>query len=344
MEKMNAVAAWTWLTGLSTGTSINEQDEGFWYRRHITVSSFQFGDPVQYHGHTGTEAAACSAHEVVVGSTLSSSRPAAMGNLEGWVTRWTEDMSRQRGRRESPGRSLSSRESLLIMCGRGLLGHLHSCGPAAGPCLWAIWARPAELVWWNERWCVSEGAISSLAKGLKLLDLIREGPSGRCRVASQTNWLSWPVGISLWSLACVRCRVVCWKSNLNISIIEAEDCKIDPWFDLMLMLHLYRFWSQLEGTVCKVICSVKGRQEGKWEWNGQIIRHIIHHTHSNRPIRFFFLLWLPIEPLCSAMRSGFFFSSEESWVFCKSHWCDNATPFWQSQQYRIIRSVFFGSS
>lgn len=107
-----------------------------------------------------------------------------------------------KGRRESPGRSLSSRESLLIMCGRGLLGHLHSCGPVAGPCLWTIWARPAELVWWNERWCVSEGAISSLAKGLNLLDLIREGPSGRCRVVSQTNWMSWPVGISLWSLVC----------------------------------------------------------------------------------------------------------------------------------------------
>lgn len=95
-----------------------------------------------------------------------------------------------------------------------------------------------------------------------------------------------------WASLCdhsrVRCRVACWKSNLNISIIEAEDCKIYPWFDLILMLHLYRFWSQLEGTVCKVIYSVKGRQEVKWEWNGQIIRHIIHHTHSNRPIRLFF--------------------------------------------------------
>lgn len=63
---------------------------------HITLSSFHLCDPVQYHGHTGTEGAACSAHKVVVDPTLSSSHPAAMGYLKGWVTHWTEELSRQR--------------------------------------------------------------------------------------------------------------------------------------------------------------------------------------------------------------------------------------------------------
>lgn len=61
--------------------------------------------------------------------------------------------------------------------------------------------------------------------------------------------------------SCVCCRVVCWKFNLNISIIEAEGF-ICAYFGLNLKEPLVKL---------SLIYSVKGRQEGKREWNGQII-------------------------------------------------------------------------
>lgn len=70
----------------------------------------------------GTQGAACSAHEVVMDSDPSSRPPRSISRAESPSEVKT---CQDKGTGESPGSSLSSGESLLIMCGCGLLGHLH---------------------------------------------------------------------------------------------------------------------------------------------------------------------------------------------------------------------------
>lgn len=76
-----------------------------------------------------------------------SCQPSAMGHPEGWVTCWTDEKPRGTDRGKPRPFPLQWRESLLIKCGRGLLGHLDSHGLVVGAWLWGIWTVAAELVW-----------------------------------------------------------------------------------------------------------------------------------------------------------------------------------------------------
>lgn len=124
---------------------------------------------VQHLGDTGTAGAACRAQQAIFNSTLSQLPSSCHGASRGLShsLNWRHAKKNRQG--ESPGRSLCSGESLLIICGRGLLGHLHSRGLVVGPWLWGIWTEAAGLAWWNKHWYVSQGAICSLAKWLNRL-------------------------------------------------------------------------------------------------------------------------------------------------------------------------------
>lgn len=84
---------------------------------------------------------------------------AATGRPKGWVTGWTADMPRRTDRGKARASPSAAGESLLIICGRGLLGHPHSRGLVVGAWLWGIQTEAAGVAWWYEHWYVSQGVI-----------------------------------------------------------------------------------------------------------------------------------------------------------------------------------------
>lgn len=76
---------------------------------------------VQHLGDTGTAGAACRAHQAIFNSTLSQLPSSCYGASKGLSHSLNWRYAKKNRQWESPGRSLCSGESLLIICGRGLL-------------------------------------------------------------------------------------------------------------------------------------------------------------------------------------------------------------------------------
>lgn len=112
------------------------------------------------------------AHQGIFNLTLSQLLSRCCRDPNGWVTCQTEDMPRRTDRGKAQANPSSVRESLFIICGCGLLGHLHSCGLVVGPWLWGIWREATRFAWWYKHWYVSQGVICSLAKQLNHLALL----------------------------------------------------------------------------------------------------------------------------------------------------------------------------
>lgn len=80
-----------------------------------------------------------------------------MGHPKGWVTGRTEVMPRRTDRGKARASPSAAGESLLITCGRGLLGHLHSRGLLVGAWLWGnqngdSWISMKAWTLWHMGW------------------------------------------------------------------------------------------------------------------------------------------------------------------------------------------------